>query len=267
MCHLRGIALTMMLALAATGTGAQTGQEILGCWEASRPLGSRFDASGVPSDARFQTLRLSESGRVQVPLLEGRERTMWEAGSAWSHGNDSLSLRVFTGLVGWQLHVRRSDQSTWRGEATYLTDAIVRGQPPLRVPIVLSRIPCDPSWLLPVSPVPPRRPSIQPYFDFQVERPVRLRSPLPVGIRKLIPLSGTDSVATLVNATVVQFVVDSTGQPQLGTLKVLRSMPPSSAALEQALANAIGPMSFLPAMVASRPVAQLTQWRIEWVRR
>jgi hypothetical protein len=189
---------------------------------------------------------------------------MWEARSEWSPGNDSLSLRVFTGLVGWQLYLRQSNSRTWSGTATYLTDAVAHGRPPRRVPIALTRVVCDPSWLLPAAPVPPRRLMSQPYFDFQVERPVQLRSPLPVGMRKMVSLSGKDSVTTLVNATVVQFVVDSTGRPHMGTLKVLRSVPPSNAVLEQALSTAISALDFRPALLGKRPVAQLTQWRIEW---
>ncbi|AMW04488.1 hypothetical protein [Gemmatimonas phototrophica] len=254
----------MMLLARATNMGAQNAQELFGCWAASRPLGSRGDATGVPSEARFQTLRLSDSARVHLPLLERGERTMWEARSGWSQRSDSLSLRVSTGLAGWQLHLRRIDQRTWRGTATYLTDAIARGRPPLRVPLELTRVACDPAWLLPVSPAPQRRLTMPLYFDFQVERPVRLRSPLPVGIRKLVPLSGKERDTTLVNATVVQFVVDSAGRPDMGTLKVLRSAPPSSAVLEQALSTATRAMEFRPALLGNRPVAQLTQWRIEW---
>ena len=254
----------LLLALAATSAGAQNVRDVIGCWEASRPLGARADATGVPSESRFHALRMSDSGHVHLPLLSGGERGMWEARSEWSLGNDSLSLRVTTGLVGWQLHLRRTNSRTWRGMATYFTDAIARGRPPLRVPIELTRVACDPSWLLPVSPAPMRRFTMQPYFDFQVERPVQLRSPLPVGMRTVVPLTSKDSVTPLVNATVVQFVVDSLGRPHLSTLKVLRSAPPSSTALTQALSAAIETMVFMPAMVAHRPVAQLTQWRIEW---
>jgi hypothetical protein len=264
MCHLRGIVLMLLLALCASSARAQNVPDVLGCWEASRSLGARAKATGVPGEARFQTLRMSDSGHVHLPLLSGGERVMWEARSAWSHGNDSLSLRVSTGLVGWQLHLRRTNSLMWSGSATYLTDAIARGRPPLREPIELTRVACDPSWLLPASPVPPRRLMIQPYFDFQVERPVQLRSALPVGMRKVVPLTSKDSVTTLVNATVVQFVVDSAGQPLIGTLKVLRSAPPSNAVLERALSRAIGALDFLPAILGNRQVAQLTQWRIEW---
>jgi hypothetical protein len=83
-------------------------------------------------------------------------------------------------------------------------------------------------------------------------------------MRKLVPLTSKDSLTMLVNATVVQFVVDSAGRPHMGTLKVLRSVPPTSAELDQALSTAISALEFRPALLGNRPVAQLTQWRIEW---
>ena len=91
----------------------------------------------------------------------------------------------------------------------------------------------------------------QPYFEFQVEKPV-------------VPAPGSTSPrypdilrqAGVEGEVLAQFVVDTTGKAEPGSLKVLKS---SHDLFVQAVRNALPGMRFIPAEVGGRKVKQLVQ--------
>ena len=91
----------------------------------------------------------------------------------------------------------------------------------------------------------------QPYFDFQVEKPV---APLPgsQGPRypDILRSGGVEG------SVLAQFVVDTTGRVEIASFKVLRS---DHAMFEQAVRSALPNMRFLSAEVGGRKVKQLVQ--------
>lgn len=159
-----------------------------GCWEADRALMAPLnDAS---QDRAHRLLILAPGGGVGRPLLPPREaQLMWEPRSAWSRQGDSVWLRVFTGLVGWDARLApSSDGRRLQGRARYLTDAIVRGRAPDSVPLSLARVRCDSTWRRPdTSASFGARREGPVYFASQVTRQAAVddRAPLPRGVQRL----------------------------------------------------------------------------------
>jgi periplasmic protein TonB len=93
--------------------------------------------------------------------------------------------------------------------------------------------------------------SDQPYFEFQVEKPV-------------VPAPGSTSPrypdmlrqAGVEGEVLAQFVVDTTGRAEAGSLKILKS---SHDLFIQSVKNALPQMKFIPAEVGGRKVKQLVQ--------
>ena len=93
--------------------------------------------------------------------------------------------------------------------------------------------------------------SDQPYFEFQVEKPV-------------VPAPGSTSPrypdmlrqAGVEGEVLAQFVVDTTGRAEAGSLKILKS---SHDLFIQSVKNALPQMRFIPAEVGGRKVKQLVQ--------
>ena len=93
--------------------------------------------------------------------------------------------------------------------------------------------------------------SDQPYFDFQVEKPVA-------------PVPGTGSPrypdilrsASVEGEVLAQFVVDTTGRVDVATFKVIRK---SHDLFEAAVRSALPQMRFLAAEIGGRKVKQLVQ--------
>jgi periplasmic protein TonB len=91
----------------------------------------------------------------------------------------------------------------------------------------------------------------QPYFEFQVEKPV-------------VPAPGSTSPrypdmlrqAGVEGEVLAQFVVDTTGRAEAGSLKILKS---SHDLFIQSVKNALPQMKFIPAEVGGRKVKQLVQ--------
>lgn len=91
----------------------------------------------------------------------------------------------------------------------------------------------------------------QPYFDFQVEKPV---GPMPGSQGPRYPdILRSGGVEGQVLA---QFVVDTTGRVEVATFRVLRS---DHAMFEQAVRSALPNMRFLAAEIGGRKVKQLVQ--------
>jgi protein TonB len=91
----------------------------------------------------------------------------------------------------------------------------------------------------------------QPYFDFQVEKPV-VMAPGTAGPTYPDMLRSAGIEGTVL----AQFVVDTTGRADMGTFKALKS---DNALFETAVKNALQRMRFLPAEVGGRKVKQLVQ--------
>jgi periplasmic protein TonB len=93
--------------------------------------------------------------------------------------------------------------------------------------------------------------SDQPYFEFQVEKPV---VPAPGSISPRYP----DMLrqAGVEGEVLAQFVVDTTGKAEAGSLKILKS---SHDMFVQSVKNALPQMKFIPAEVGGRKVKQLVQ--------
>ena len=93
--------------------------------------------------------------------------------------------------------------------------------------------------------------SDQPYFEFQVEKPV-------------VPAPGSTSPrypdmlrqAGVEGEVLAQFVVDTTGKAEAGSLKILKS---SHDMFVQSVKNALPQMKFIPAEVGGKKVKQLVQ--------
>ena len=93
--------------------------------------------------------------------------------------------------------------------------------------------------------------SDQPYFEFQVEKPV---VPAPGSVAPRYP----DMLrqAGVEGEVLAQFVVDTTGRAEPGSLKILKS---SHDMFIQSVKNALPNMKFIPAEVGGRKVKQLVQ--------
>ena len=91
----------------------------------------------------------------------------------------------------------------------------------------------------------------QPYFDFQVEKPVVMapgaQGPAYPDMIRTAGIEGT---------VLAQFVVDTTGRAEMNTFKVLKS---DNDLFSNAVKNALQRMRFLPAEVGGRKVKQLVQ--------
>ena len=91
----------------------------------------------------------------------------------------------------------------------------------------------------------------QPYFDFQVEKPVVMapgaQGPAYPDMLRTAGIEGT---------VLAQFVVDTTGRAEMVTFKVLKS---DNDLFSNAVKNALQRMRFLPAEVGGRKVKQLVQ--------
>jgi len=91
----------------------------------------------------------------------------------------------------------------------------------------------------------------QPYFDFQVEKPVVMapgsQGPAYPDMLRTAGIEGT---------VLAQFVVDTTGRADMSTFKALKS---DNDLFTNAVKNALQRMRFLPAEVGGRKVKQLVQ--------
>jgi len=91
----------------------------------------------------------------------------------------------------------------------------------------------------------------QTYFEFQVEKPV-VQAPGSSGPRypDILRSAGVEG------EVLAQFVVDTTGRAEKGSLKILKT---SHELFAQAVQNALPNMKFIPAEVGGRRVKQLVQ--------
>jgi hypothetical protein len=117
------------------------------CLRFAQPLG--YSAAGVLEHnvPRWYVLELGDSGAVRRPLFPPRQREMWAERSTWAERADTLRIRVFDGLVGWDVSLWRGrSRGSYDGTATYLSDVVVAGRAPVRADVHATTIVC------PVSP-------------------------------------------------------------------------------------------------------------------
>ena len=105
----------------------------------SRPALTYSAAPGAPDrgDSSWAIVGLFADGRVSRPLLPPQryDRSKWEI------RGDTFHPRVFDGLVGWDVAAVR-DSLAYAGIATYLSDVVVAGMRPHRIPVRLEPTVC-----------------------------------------------------------------------------------------------------------------------------
>lgn len=95
-------------------------------------------------------------------------------------------------------------------------------------------------------------PSRQPYFEFQVERPATFIEDSSVAVHPARQVPG----APLRRATLVSFIVDSTGRPDPASYKVIRDVDPGVADEGRSL---VARWRYRPAHLRGCAVPQLVQ--------
>ena len=227
----------------------QASASLAGCWKTSSTLGPMGTTEAIEQPSPYRTIILDDSGHVYLPLLAPSERSMWndrrQLAIGWRRhhdpdlhrapGMDSIVRPFPSGFAICRRSVRWPPAlgSILPGTATYLTDAIVPGAAPIRVPVSFASISCEPSWpSVKSSKAPPavslkRRDPV--YFDSQVDVRARLRSgsitppgatasrPASDDIRLTNPLS----IPPGIERVVLQFVIDSSGVIDMASLKQL----------------------------------------------
>ncbi|MBA2670266.1 MAG: hypothetical protein H0U67_07855 [Gemmatimonadetes bacterium] len=148
------IVVGVAMALAGAGRPAEA-QEApqAGCYRADRPLGASrsgpLAGADNPEAGALSRFRLLEDGQVDRPGTSGRE--WWAGRSRWEARGDDLHVRLSTGTSGWDLRLVRAEHAggaEYVGEATYLTDVVVRdtagsgGWQRLKVEVRVSRESC-----------------------------------------------------------------------------------------------------------------------------
>ena len=270
------LALLASSALPAQSRGVIGDESTLrGCWRTDRPLGPTGGATPVDRDAGFTVFVLRDSGRIALPVVSERERRMWETRSWWRVQNDTLSLRVFTGLQGWDARVPgASAKRALRGSARYLTDVVVAGAVPTVVPVTLTRIACEAEWPSARSTASSLRPwerDQQLYFENRVDEPAAVRAgKLPPGLRAIRALrfderAQPDSmdIRRGVAPIFVQFVVEADGRTDGTHIKLLGTQGNADTARIRRMVSAL---RFTPARIKGVAVHQLAQMRLDLAR-
>lgn len=117
----------------------------VGCYRFDRPLGHSATGDLERGDSSWYRLQLQPAGAVARPWLSSSYwREQYANRSSWRTSGETLFVRVFTGLVGWDLTPRPAAER-YAGSARYLSDAIVIGAEPLRVRVQAVREACPPS--------------------------------------------------------------------------------------------------------------------------
>jgi protein TonB len=90
----------------------------------------------------------------------------------------------------------------------------------------------------------------QTFLDFQVERAVRIKDPVPPAYPTHLRKAGVEGLV------IAQFVVDERGAAMMSTFKVVES---DDIAFTESVKRAVNVMKFEPAEVGGRKVRQLVQ--------
>lgn len=131
-------------ALVVTACSARTGvfaEGPTGCYRFDRPISYSASGTRESGDSAWYVLQLLPAGRVDRPLMATPMRHRYAQRSDWRVAGDTLHIRVFTGLVGWDLALLRTD-GRYRGIGTYLTDAIAIGRESTTAAFTALRVDC-----------------------------------------------------------------------------------------------------------------------------
>ena len=112
-----------------------------GCYRFDRPLGASATGELERNDSSSHDLQLADSGvaRSQLSTDSPRERGLRRSG--WREERDTLYVRLFNGLVGWDLTLI-ADSIGLHGVAGYLTDVVVKDWVQPQYPVRGRRRPC-----------------------------------------------------------------------------------------------------------------------------
>lgn len=112
------------------------------CYHFAEPLGYSATGKLELGDSAWYVIELRANGAVARPLFrDARQRDRWTERSTWRQTGDTLHIRVFDGLVGWDVTMRPESSVTYVGSAEYLSD--VRGpDAPPRVSIHARKVAC-----------------------------------------------------------------------------------------------------------------------------
>lgn len=136
----------LALVVAAGGNASSHGVVVdrvatLQCLRFKQPLGHSASGAREQGNAAWYVLQLADSAIVTRPLFPKREGERWARLSRCTTKGDTLFIRVFDGLVGWDLALRREGHG-FTGVATYLTDVFVAGWVPPRIDVHAATIKC-----------------------------------------------------------------------------------------------------------------------------
>jgi hypothetical protein len=122
----------------SAGAASLEPDSVVGCYRASRPLGSAASPTGGMPTPGLDTFKLVPDGLVERPHVgtpagysEGMaasHRASWQRGSGWTVTGDSLHVRLSNGFSGWNIRLVRErppNQETFKGIAHYLSDVVV----------------------------------------------------------------------------------------------------------------------------------------------
>ena len=132
------------LSLVVTACSARTGaiaEGPPGCYRFDRPISYSAAGAREAGDSAWYGLQLLPAGRVDRPLMATPTGDRYAQRSTWRLAGDTLHIRVFDGLVGWDLALLRTDGG-YRGIGTYLSDAIVIGREPTTAAFSALRVDC-----------------------------------------------------------------------------------------------------------------------------
>lgn len=121
--------------LAPVATPLRATAQASACYHFAQPLGYSAMGKLELGDSAWYVIELRPNGAVARPLFrDARQRDRWTQRSTWRQTGDTLHIRVFDGLVGWDVTMRAASAAVYVGSAEYLSD--VRGpDAPQRVPI------------------------------------------------------------------------------------------------------------------------------------
>lgn len=128
--------------MSSTTLAAQPVKDPVGCYRFNRPMGHSAAGHLERATPGWWTLELQPAGRAWRPHLTVAEQRMWIRGSSWRRLGDTVRVLLSTGLVGWDIALTPIREDTLSGTARYLTDGIVVGSEPLRIPVVAVKEHC-----------------------------------------------------------------------------------------------------------------------------
>jgi hypothetical protein len=128
----------VMVACSARAPVADT---LPGCYRFDRPISYSATGEREAGDSAWYVLRLLPTGGVQRPAMSAPARERFAQRSSWRAAEDSLHIRVFDGIVGWDLDLARQGDR-YQGTGTYLSDAIAIGREPYTATFRTKRTGC-----------------------------------------------------------------------------------------------------------------------------